>query len=224
MEANKRMYVFDKKEILLIFVLIILISTTCFVFGVKIGKTYSLDVQGVTNDDIQRVDLLSQKEESLIEDEKKLEEIVKKAQEDSKLNENIEGNSNYERLKEKIDNEVLRDNEVTILDNTEKKNEKLTSANIAQTSESASNTDKQISGKWTIQLGSHQNTEDAEAFADGFRVRGYRPIINQVYLGDRGVWFRVSLGLFPSIVDAKNYVIENQSLFDGQDYVFIQFD
>ena len=71
---------------------------------------------------------------------------------------------------------------------------------------------------------SHQSREDADAFADGFKVRGYEPIINQVYLGDRGVWFRVSLGLFNSIVEAKNFVVEHQSLFDGEDYVFVQFD
>ena len=221
MESNKRLYVFDKKEILLVFILVLLISTTCFVYGVKIGKTYTLGVQGITDKDIERVELLSQKEEQALGDEEILEEMVKKA--DAQTSGSTEAVSD-DRLKEKIDSEVLgerSDNE-----NAQVEKKKDTENIIVETNKIEKTPDAQenISGKWTIQLGSHQNNEDAEAFADGFRVRGYDPIINQVYLGERGVWFRVSLGLFSSIVEAKNYVIEHQTLFDGQDYVFIQFD
>ena len=226
MESNKRLYVFDKKEILLVFILVLLISTTCFVYGVKIGKTYSLGVQGIIDKDIERVELLSQKEEQVLNDEEKLEEIVKKASIDKKVESVVEPSVSYDRLKEKIDTEVLGAEESVqeIREDQEKKKVIEQNKPIPQTNPGAVDNQKSISGKWTIQLGSHQNKEDADAFADGFRVRGYDPIINQVYLGERGVWFRVSLGLFSSIVEAKNYVIEHQTLFDGQDYVFIQFD
>tara|TARA_B100000886_G_C20354736_1_gene462510 strand:- start:372 stop:1037 length:666 start_codon:yes stop_codon:yes gene_type:complete len=221
MDSNKRLYVFDRKEILLIFVLIILISTTCFVFGVKIGKSYSLDLKGIVPEDIQRVDLLSKKEEKIIEDEKLLEEIVNKVDDSSSASINL--------LKQKIDSEVAdrkeNNDKLEIIPPVETKVKKKSIMNSeVMLNDSASTKKQNISGKWTVQLGSHQNIEDAEAFADGFRVRGYEPIINQVYLSDRGVWFRVSLGLFTSIVEAKNYVIGNQSLFEGQDYVFIQFE
>ena len=220
MESNKRLYVFDKKEVLLIFVLVLLISTTCFVFGVKIGKSYSLEKQGILPVDLERVNLLSQKEEKLLEDEKILEEMVNKVDDRKNEKDSNTDSETIELLKQKIDNEVLENDSADISTRSvsEKKKEtaRLDNPTPVET--------KSISGKWTIQLGSHQNNEDAEAFADGFRVRGYNPIINQVYLGDRGVWFRVSLGLFPSIIEAKNYVVEHQTLFDGQDYVFIQFD
>lgn len=230
MEPNKRLYVFDKKEILLIFILVILISTTCFVFGVKIGKRYILGAQGIIEQDIQRVDLLSKKEEKILEDEKILEEIVKKVVVDKNVDQEKNHLPKLDLLKEKIDQEVLESEKSGTsekVDATNKKKENINSINSdeAQVNKKIEPSGSQnISGKWTIQLGSHQNREDAQAFADGFKVRGYDPIINQVYLGDRGVWFRVSLGLFASIVEAKNYVIENQTLFDGQDYVFIQFD
>ena len=221
MESNKRLYVFDKKEILLVFILVLLISTTCFVYGVKIGKTYTLGVQGIADEDIERVELLSLKEEQALGDEEILEEMVKKA--DAQTSDSTEAVS-YDRLKEKIDSEVL--GEISNNEGAQDEKKKDTENVIVETNkiEKTPDTQENISGKWTIQLGSHQNNEDADAFADGFRVRGYDPIINQVYLGERGVWFRVSLGLFSSIVEAKNYVIEHQTLFDGQDYVFIQFD
>lgn len=228
MESNKRLYVFDKKEVLLIFTLVILISTTCFVFGVKIGKSYSLNVQGIIPEDMQRVDLLSKKEEKFLEDEKILEEMVKKVDESKKsANEKVDEAPSFDQLREKIDQEVINSDDVMEKTSNQnpakKKDNKSLESNLNKNNIYDNNT-QNISGKWTIQLGSHQNREDAEAFADGFKVRGYDPIINQVYLGDRGVWFRVSLGLFSSIVEAKNYVVEHQTLFDGQDYVFIQFD
>jgi len=228
MESNKRLYVFDKKEVLLIFTLVILISTTCFVFGVKIGKSYSLNVQGIIPEDMQRVDLLSKKEEKFLEDEKILEEMVKKVDESNKsANEKVDEAPSFDQLREKIDQEVINSDDVmekTSNQNPAKKKENKSLESNLNKNNIYDNNTQNISGKWTIQLGSHQNREDAEAFADGFKVRGYDPIINQVYLGDRGVWFRVSLGLFSSIVEAKNYVVEHQTLFDGQDYVFIQFD
>jgi len=228
MESNKRLYVFDKKEVLLIFTLVILISTTCFVFGVKIGKSYSLNVQGIIPEDMQRVDLLSKKEEKFLEDEKILEEMVKKVDESKKsANEKVDEAPSFDQLREKIDQEVINSDDVmekTSNQNPAKKKENKSLESNLNKNNIYDNNTQNISGKWTIQLGSHQNREDAEAFADGFKVRGYDPIINQVYLGDRGVWFRVSLGLFSSIVEAKNYVVEHQTLFDGQDYVFIQFD
>ena len=228
MESNKRLYVFDKKEVLLIFTLVILISTTCFVFGVKIGKSYSLNVQGIIPEDMQRVDLLSKKEEKFLEDEKILEEMVKKVDESKKsANEKVDEAPSFDQLREKIDQEVINSDDVmekTSNQNPAKKKDNKSLESNLNKNKIYDNNTQNISGKWTIQLGSHQNREDAEAFADGFKVRGYDPIINQVYLGDRGVWFRVSLGLFSSIVEAKNYVVEHQTLFDGQDYVFIQFD
>ena len=78
--------------------------------------------------------------------------------------------------------------------------------------------------KWTIQLSSHKNLKDAKIFANNFKVRGYDPIINEVNLGNKGTWFRVSLGAFDTLVDAKNYVISEEEVFIDVDHVFIQFE
>ena len=82
----------------------------------------------------------------------------------------------------------------------------------------------QYRGKFTIQLGSYQSLRDAESFADGFRIRGYKPIINEVDIKKRGIWYRVSLGIFESAGKAKDYVLREKVLFKGQDYVIGKFD
>ena len=79
-------------------------------------------------------------------------------------------------------------------------------------------------GTWTIQLSSHKNLKDAKIFSNNFKVRGYNPIINQVDLGDKGVWYRVSIGSFSTLVEAKNYVIKENDIFTDLDHVFIQFE
>ena len=42
-----------------------------------------------------------------------------------------------------------------------------------------------MTGKYTIQLGSYNTVEEAKQFAEGFTVRGYNPIINEVKIEDK---------------------------------------
>jgi cell division protein FtsN len=60
---------------------------------------------------------------------------------------------------------------------------------------------------------------EAKQFAEGFTVRGYNPIINEVKIDGKGTWYRVSLGLFNSVDEAKTYIKQEQSLFSGQEHV-----
>ncbi len=77
--------------------------------------------------------------------------------------------------------------------------------------------DDSLVGKFTIQLGSFQTYQEAKSFSENFVARNYRPIINQVDLGDRGTWFRVGLGIFDTEASARKYRNREASLFDGQD-------
>lgn len=63
MDEKTKLYVFEKKEVALIFIFMILIAVTSFVFGVRVGKNYSYQASGFTPEDKQRVDLLSGQEE-----------------------------------------------------------------------------------------------------------------------------------------------------------------
>jgi cell division protein FtsN len=79
-----------------------------------------------------------------------------------------------------------------------------------------------FSGKFTIQLGSHRTLKEAEDFAEGFKARGYDTIINQIEIKGKGTWYRVSLGAFANMDEAKSYITKEKTLFIGQDYTIVK--
>ena len=51
---------------------------------------------------------------------------------------------------------------------------------------------------FTLQLSASQTREDADRFAAKLRAQGYQPYIVESDLKDRGRWYRVRMGKFPS--------------------------
>jgi cell division protein FtsN len=231
---KSKLVLFNKKEITLILVFVIVVAITSFTLGVKIGKKYSFQQHGYTASDqhlINRpkaMDLQSATEEKVHkvinkESETPSTETKQKAiindtyeklkKEFSKLDEEQtsapKANVNKKRVETKIAEPPADQN---ILDIVKKSKDTLIEENRDQ-----------YVGKYTIQLGSHQNLEEAEKFADGFKVRGYNPIINEVDIKNRGIWYRVSLGVFSTVSEAKKYIKQEDSLFQGQEYVIGKF-
>jgi septal ring-binding cell division protein DamX len=239
MDENTKLYVFSRREVALIFLFILLVALTSFVLGVRIGKSFSYEASGLSPQDRERVDLLSNEEEKVnkvVEEIKKQEEVNTGEEESTidqkKIKERLEDLIKEETSKEtpKVEKaapllEASEEPQTKASVNEEQMIDDTVSENTASDkSGSAELSSKKYTGKYTIQLGSHQSLEEAKAFAEGFRVRGYDPIINEVELSDRGVWYRVSLGVFDTVTNAKNYVKKEKSLFQGQEYHFARFE
>lgn len=231
MDEKTKLYVFSKREVALIFLFMFLIALTSFVFGVKVGKSYSYGQAGLDPQDRQRVELLSGQEEAVnqVVDESK--ESTQAAPEmkgpdmddlNKKLEQHIKDETSGQGRPKKT--EEVAPIETEAPEFTNQMVEPAPGVEIPAASGSSAAGDDQYSGKYTIQLGSHRSIEEAQAFAEGFRVRGYNPIVNEVEIPGRGVWYRVSLGAFDSITDAKEYVKKENSLFQGQEYVFVRFE
>ena len=202
MDSTTKLYVFAKKEVALIFIFMILIAVTSFVLGVKIGKNYSLEMAGITPEDQKKVvELLSSKEEELSK--------IKANPESS----NVEVSDIEHKLQEKISEEFGAKTNSSVETNN---------MSVVQEGPVAASVKDALSGKYTIQLGSHRTLKEAESFAEGFRARGYNPIINQIEIKGKGTWYRVSLEAFNTAEEAKAYVIREKSLFMGQDYTIIK--
>lgn len=212
MDSKTKLYVFAKKEVALIFIFMILIAITSFVLGVKIGKNYSLEMAGITQEDQKKVvELLSTKEESL--------EAIKANPEES----TIESTEIENKLQEKISEEFGHGTKEPGTPNMSIKNSVDVAPAPMTTKDSSKETGKDdLSGKYTVQLGSHRSLKEAETFAEAFRARGYNPIINQIEIKGKGTYFRVSLEAFDSQEDARAYVAKEKSLFTGQDYNIIK--
>jgi len=222
MEKKSNLYVLEKKEVALIFIFMVLVAITSFAFGVKVGKNYMFKMSEMQPEDKQLVEsMLSKKEESM---EKVVEEKKARPVENTKAVQDT-----YNKLKEefdKLENDTQEDNAKLNVPKIQETSITPSGATIDKSqspAKSPTQTD-QYAGKFTVQLGSHKNIEDAEKFADGFRVRGYNPIINEVEIPGRGPWFRVSLGVFDTINETKEFIIKEKSLFQGMDYVIGRFD
>lgn len=184
----------------------ILIAVTSFVFGVKVGKSYSLDMSGISEADRKKVvELLSKNEEEL--------QDIKKNQDAHA----VESSDIENKLQEKITTEFGAGTDPHATNMSTDHAPQTTTADAHQTPATDG-----LSGKFTIQLGSHRTLKEAEDFAEGFKARGYDPIINQIDIKGKGTWFRVSLGAFASQDEAKAYITKEKSLFLGQDYTIIK--
>ena len=260
MSEKTKVYIFERFELALILLLILLVAVTSFVLGVKFGKTYSFEKAGLIKADRERVELLSESEEQV---NQALDQAQKAAPEHA-LDKNNLLQQNDARLSQKIAAAIESTNPVATAAPTENfdriaktapaaPENKASSATAAQKDVYLTNTRDayapiipdninqdqapieknptpatrpNLSGKYTVQLGSHRSRQDAEKFAEGFRIRGHNPIISEVELKEKGgTWYRVSIGVFDSVAEAKDYILnQERALFQGQDYVIGRFD
>lgn len=198
MEETNKVYVFDRKEIFLVFIFMVILSVTCFTLGIRLGKNLSLQSAGVTATDVATVQMKSEQEEDV--DKKLSEPEISDEEKLGKL---------MDESKEKLNTEL---DQVAKVEETAKD----TTTNTNSTEVASAGT---YAGKYTIQLGSYNTIDEAKAFSEGFTVRGYNPIINEVIIANKGTWYRVSLGLFDTVEDAKKYIKKEETLFQGQDYI-----
>jgi septal ring-binding cell division protein DamX len=194
MEENNKVVVFEKKEIVLILIFVLILIVTSFTLGIRMGKKLSLTEAGIKDQDVRAVELRSADEE----------DADLSAADEAALTDD-------EKLKRLMDESKARLTEEL---------EKFTGDNTPETSpQTAKNP---MAGKFTIQLGSYNTQAEARQFAEGFTVRGYSPIINEVNIEGKGKWYRVSLGLFNTVDEARNYIRAEQSLFSGQDHIITE--
>ncbi len=228
MEDNNKLFVFEKKEIVLIFVFVVLISVISFTLGVRTGKSLSLKHDQYSEQDIQSIDLKSVDEEyvdSVVASDKmeNLESVPKpetSATEQMKLE---------QRLKEEMEKlasekpEVQKNNSDTSQIENEITNELMNTDTTVDSMGKSKTSNQELSGKYTIQLFSHQSEQVAQDFADGFLAKGYDVIINEVAIPGKGKWYRVSIGIFSNVNEAKDYLDKEKSLFQNKNYIIQQF-
>jgi len=66
-------------------------------------------------------------------------------------------------------------------------------------------TERRTIGKYTVQLQSFRDPEEARVFSDLMLERGYHPFVQRVDLGVKGVWHRVRVGRFMKMRAAQRF-------------------
>lgn len=221
MDGENKLFVFDRKEIILIFVFVIVIAATAFTLGVRTGKSISLKKSGYTNEDIEKVTLKSSTEEDVEEimgtEETKLspEKLEKMALE--KVDENLDEAKQVVTQPSEAVTDLLNKEPDTPVMKAPDKTEDIMSVTKAGSND-------QYTGKYTIQVGSFDNLADAKEFAETFLLRGYDVIVRQKELGARGTYFRVSLGVFNTFSEAERFINKEKTLFSAQDKIIKKFE
>lgn len=224
-ENNSKLFVFDKKEVFLIFIFMLLIAITSFTVGVRVGKGLLLKNEGYTEEDVNTIDLKTSKEEEI-------EDLVREVKPLPKNEEQVLDNYT-DRLDQEFQNTVDSQNsegsDLTLepsIENTlpqdETSNNDFEESLNSITEVNESGASNPYAGKWTVQIVSFPDKNSAIEFSNGFVARGYNPIINSVELKNRGTWYRVSLGLFNSKPEAMTYIEQNQTIFGGKEYQIYQ--
>jgi hypothetical protein len=208
MRDEPKPFIFEKREVAFIFICIILIALIAFIQGIKIGKSYTFKMEGFSKEDKKQITFKSQTEEyiekeSNIVSEVDLKRSNEKFLEDKKLIEEFK----------KIENEL-----------TAKKKSPQKTQEAPQETKIERRDPKEYKGKYTIELAIYRSFADSEKFADGFRIRGYDPIIQEVQTMEQGIVYRVSLGVFISKQKAQEHILAESSLFKGQNYRITQFE
>lgn len=195
MEENNKVIIFEKKEIIIVLIFVVVLIITSFTLGIRLGKKLAFNEAGIKTEDVKTVELKSTVEEDA--------DVT--VSEDSKLTDEEKLKKLMEESKSRLTNEL----------------DKFSSEEKPATADAGGLSSQQSSaaGKYTIQLGSYNTVDEAKQFAEGFTVRGYSPIINEVKIDGKGTWYRVSLGLFNTVEEAKAYIKQEQSLFSGQEHV-----
>ena len=228
MEDNSKLFVFDKKEVVLIFVFMVVIAVTAFTLGVRIGKQLSLKEDGYTKSDVESIDLKSV-------DEEYVDQVVDKQApvdfEDALNNQEppkAESAAEVEaRLREEMEKlaagktEPVQPKAPAEAKATESVVESPASEEI-KSADDLYSPNQEVKGKFTIQLYANQSKAAAQDFADAFIVKGYDVIINEAIIPGKGTWYRVSVGAFDTIEEAKEYLGKEKSLFRGEDYIIQQ--
>lgn len=234
MEENSKLFVFEKKEVILIFVFIVLIGTISFTLGVRTGKSLSLKQDDYLREDINAIDLKSIDEEFVDTVVKKkvgsptADTVATEVNDSSFENDNSQAGGQVameERLKEEMEKLASESVQVTpeAPVKVDEKPEVVVKDPTAEVATDVYNRNKDFKGKYTIQLYSDQSEESAKDFADGFIVKGYDVIVNEVILAGKGKWYRVSIGIFDDVNQAKDYLNKENKIFQENKYIIQQF-
>jgi cell division protein FtsN len=245
MDDQKNMLVFEKKEVVILFLLLIISLATAFTLGVRLGRKWDLNTKGFTNSDMDEIALQSVKEEAAKEVLTAKENLEIKNKDSSTTKDlNVDAftklKKEFETLEDdspktkdpakkiednnpaKADTRELLDSykistaplDVKVDDNIEIDKDPVTS--------DVTPGDANYIGKYTVQVGSYKKIDDAKKFASGFEIRGYAPVINEVKLRNKGVWYRVGIGIFDNVKSAKAYINKKRDLFQSYDYIVTQ--
>lgn len=221
MEDNSKLFVFDKKEVILIFVFIVLIAITSFTLGVRFGKQLSLKKDDYGQSEQNMINLKSVEEERVesITNPESDKSTFESTLEEKEGNNELDTEARLREEMEKLAKEPVKEIDPVVEEQPAAKPTADSPQAMKETEEDIYKPKGNLVGKYTIQLAAFSTKDEAQSFADGFIISGYDAIINDVVIPGKGTWYRVSVGIFDNLNEAKAYLEKEKAFFQGKDYL-----
>lgn len=225
-EDSNKLFVFDKKEVVLIFVFVLVITVTSFTLGVRVGKGLSLKNDGFNEEDIAKtVNLKSIEEEradAIINDKDLpgLEDSLSGDKSDTSADK-LKDLADPERLdKEFLEISDEKDDSLESQIPSDIKKKEIINANVDTPvgNELAPKEGSQFQGKFTINLASRKTRAEAEEYAAPYMASDLEVVINKVNTTSKGTWYRIGIGAFNTYNEAKSFLEKNPIFFKGKKY------
>ncbi len=220
-EDKSKLFVFEKKEVILIFVFMVVITITAFTLGVRVGKGIFIESVGITKPDIQKtIDLKSVEEEGA-------DEIGTGTSLEESLNEGPKEDLTQKVIEEKLNSEFgsIANDDVpgqVPVESPSISPDPMDTLTEPEAPEELFVDGDANAGKFTIQLVSLETRAEAEKYAEPFVAASYTAVINKASVPGKGTWYRVGIGLFDTQEEAKSYLEQEKSLFRGKKYLINQ--
>ena len=109
MDESNKLFVFEKKEVFLIFLFIVLIAVISFTLGVRVGKGLSLKEDAYIKKDIDTIDLKSVDEEyvdSVVKSKKRVSDFEKSLNETADNEESVSEGSGQTQMEQRLREEM----------------------------------------------------------------------------------------------------------------------
>jgi cell division septation protein DedD len=250
-QPKQRVFVFDKAELFFLFLFFIVMAITAFVLGMRLGKKQAeLFLHPEASQTQTALDLKSKHEENIentpadatpsaaaeseaFVDKKATNGTTAPADVDEETFKKLQ--AEYQKLNAQDMGVDTTNSAATTVPPTAEESAAMENTEPTKVPEAATtpelnsdqaflNPDSSFIGKYTIQLGSYRTLDEAKNFANGFLVKGYKPLVREVDVRGQGTWYRVSLGVFESISAATQYIQKENSLFGAfkKDQYFVQ--
>ena len=199
---NRHIFELDNRQMVLVFVGLIIICLFVFTAGVMVGsrsarnKIMTAEAKIDFREKIKAPSLLEGKnEKAKIEAEvpapKTIEEILEPVAEEKEAQKEEKAESAQPAKEEKGE-----------------KPAPVKVAAIQKENQPALASEKAKEREWFVQVASFQKAEEAERRAKQLRDKKYKVVVVKAYLGKKGLWYRVHLGPFGTLDKAKAFSLD----------------
>ncbi len=195
--ADKRQhfFIYERKEMFILFALGSFIALFAFTLGVHLGKKQTLEQYASTIGTHDGKPIESQPDE--VPSNIDMSEQMKNAQ-----------GAASDALSQELQNEVAEtgiklDKKVQVDLPTQKKQGAKPTEVTPVANKGVAFQQKAPTGKFTLQVGSFSSVNEAEDRAKVLRSNGLEPFLREANIRGKGHWFRIYLGGFGSVKEAK---------------------